>query len=227
MNSATSQHLYGNPQRPVPSPEVQTERLRLDNKLEDYKTRMAKLGKTEIVLGGTICILNLVLLIVGPFHSLSHDMFRGVVLMASGITGVLNHSRLPHRIYLANMVVSMIAAFCMAGVVYYSVRGAINYASYEMPSTEVILESIIALLGFIAFIITMVHFVHSRAGAYNPYGPTEMMMSVQMSNGQVVLFANQTAVNSGTGNPAMVMANQAPDPAQSAESVAPPLNERL
>lgn len=199
MNSAASQQLNGIPQTSII--QVQTAQSQLIDTLEKYKTRIVKLAVAEIVIGVIIIILSLVFLLDALINGGSQGVWCGPFLIISGIRGFVTRSRPPHRMFITNIITSLLAALFMVLLVRYSrinVSSLANYHSeYSTFGFEIAIESIIAALGLIAFIITVLHVGYSCAGACTV--SAQMMPSAQINDSQLTLAANQAALNSGNG----------------------------
>lgn len=166
--------------------------------LDKHKLILYGLGIAEIVLGGLSFVFAVAAIFaVGRyriFTTVGQGIWCGGVLIACGILGIMTKFKPTRCMYNANLAMSIVATNFMGLMVILSALAAV----VDGYGLAVSLNTMIALAGFIAFIITIIHSAYCCAGVCcHKSNPSQIfvatpqgLMPAQMVNGQVVFYPN-------------------------------------
>nr|XP_039273488.1 uncharacterized protein LOC120347536 [Styela clava] len=206
------------------------------NPREKYKNVLFNLGITEVILGSLSVILCIATLVIArtkttyrdydfddersyywriryDLNDLGQGIWCGAAIIAPGVLGIKARKHSSVCMYVANMVVAIVASFFMATLCIISSICAGIVEPKEFAVGYIVLHSIIAVIGFIGMVICIVHSSFCCAGVCcikKPYQGVVMYTSqpaysqpqmVQLANGQYMMVS----VNVPQNYPALQM----------------------
>ena len=198
-----------NAQHPASTAPTAANQQRVVKRRERHKGKLYGLGITECVLGVAMIILAIATLaITGSRYTRysryyyhigaeltysSQGLWSGVLVTVTGILGVCANKNPSVCMYNANMAMSIISAFLLAPAIILS--GIAAPFSY---TAALAIHILIAILGFAAMVICIVHSAFCCAGVcchksqnrgVVVYVPQQAQQLVRLPNGQVVMAA--------------------------------------
>nr|XP_039274200.1 uncharacterized protein LOC120348140 isoform X1 [Styela clava]XP_039274201.1 uncharacterized protein LOC120348140 isoform X2 [Styela clava] len=178
-----------------------------------YKNVLFYLGTVEIILAvlcAIFCVVTLILAvrnssylyqnfyndqyytyrITNGTNAVGHGIWCGAVLLVSGILGIKTKHHTSPCMYRANMTFSILAAIFMLILIVLSIVSIVtvyprSYSYIVMP-----FHVILAILGFIGMIISIIHAALCCAGICCRKKPRQINVAYTTQQGQMVQLAN-------------------------------------